>query len=206
VAEQRDHDSCLRGRPCWQDAYSRKLANRKWPTNLNRDISTIARERHVLVRVLKPNSESSRDRIIRATNSQTFIDAASLRATDEIHRKIEEWFKVHQLYYERRKNFYKNAGMPRDRIVSIPVLAQAVMAVVLHKPDVARARPSSLLKRDDDYLKVFNPDYSLQLYLNTALILQRVDRFLSDQPLPTMARYNRKFHSLHGYPSVCSYL
>jgi len=49
-------------------------------------------ERSILVRVIVTEDAESRDRIIRATNSQTDIPSASLRATDKIHRDIEDFF------------------------------------------------------------------------------------------------------------------
>ena len=60
-------------------------------------------ERSVLIRVIVPEDEETRDRIIRATNSQTPIPKSSLRATDYIHRNIEEYFKPRNLFYDRRK-------------------------------------------------------------------------------------------------------
>jgi len=47
-------------------------------------------KRNILIRVIVPESEETRDKIIRATNSQTPIPKASLRATDLIHRQIED--------------------------------------------------------------------------------------------------------------------
>ena len=117
---------------------------------------------NVLVRVIVPNAAESRDRIIKATNSQTAIPPASLRATDRIHRDIEQHPRPFGIYYDRRKNFYKNEGKPIGRIVSIPQMAQAVMAIVLRQPDTPRARPSSLIKRDDEYHRLFNNDYPIR--------------------------------------------
>ncbi len=45
-------------------------------------------ERRILVRVIVPSAPESRDKIIKATNSQTAVQQASLRATDKIHRDI----------------------------------------------------------------------------------------------------------------------
>jgi hypothetical protein len=135
-------------------------------------------DRTVLVRVIVSDDETSRDRIIRATNSQTSIPAASLRATDMIHRNIEDRFAAVGLYYDRRKNFQKNAGRPRDRIITIPYLAQAVTAIVLQQPDDSRARPSSLLKSDDTYKKVFNSKYPIELFLICAETMRSIDGFL----------------------------
>ena len=50
-------------------------------------------DRAILVRMIEPSDSASRDRIIKATNSQTKISAASLRATEKIHRDIEEFFQ-----------------------------------------------------------------------------------------------------------------
>jgi AIPR protein len=49
--------------------------------------------RSVLVRVIVPTGGASRDRIIRATNSQTTIPSVALRATDRIQRDIEDFFR-----------------------------------------------------------------------------------------------------------------
>jgi len=99
-------------------------------------------EREILVRVISPQTSDSRDRVIKATNSQTAISAASLRATDKIQRDIEQYLRPFGLFYDRRKNSNKNEGKPLDKIVSIAAMAQALMAVVLQKPGTARARPS----------------------------------------------------------------
>jgi hypothetical protein len=135
-------------------------------------------ERRVLVRVIAAVQAETRDRIITATNSQNYIPPSSLRATETVHRDIEEFFKTHGLYYDRRKNFYKNQGKSSESIVNIPSLAQSVMAIVLQKPDYARARPSSLLKDDDDYHKIFAAAYSPHLYLFCAKVTKEVDRAL----------------------------
>lgn len=132
-------------------------------------------KRSVLVRVLVPPHEESRDRIIRATNSQTSIPIASLRATDKVQRDIEAYFLEQGLFYDRRKNYYKNQGKPIKRIVSIPSLAQSVLAAALLDPGNARARPSSLLKRDEDYERIFNEDYPLNVYHVCAVLSIRIE-------------------------------
>ena len=153
-------------------------------------------ERHLQVKILVPNEVGSRDRIIKATNSQTSIPSASLRATEKIHRDIEEYLKPYKIYYDRRKNFYKNEGKPIDQIISIGRLSQAVMAILLQRPNDARARPSSLLKDDEDYKAVFNPDYNIDLYRVCAKVLERIESFLKSEGLglETRERNNVKFH------------
>ena len=158
--------------------------------------NTTAEQRNVLVRVIVPNAAESRDRIIKATNSQTAIPPASLRATDRIHRDIEEYLRPYGLYYDRRKNFHKNEGKPIGSIVSIPQMAQAVMAIVLGRPDNARARPSSLIKRDDEYRSLFDPNYPISMYRACAEILKQTESFLgSHSSNPSAAEKNNlKFY------------
>ncbi len=120
--------------------------------------------RSVLVRVIVPEDEETRDRIIRATNSQTAIPKSSLRATDQIHRTIEDYFKPRALFYDRRKNYYKNEGKKPREIISLQFLSQCLMATLLRKPDFARARPSTLLEKDESYEKLFHVNNSLPTY------------------------------------------
>ena len=151
--------------------------------------------RNLLVRVIVPAEPASRDRIIKATNSQTYIPPASLRATDKIHRDIEEYLKPRGLWYDRRKNQYKNDGIALEKIIGISHMAQAVMAVALRRPDNARSRPSSLLKKDDDYMSIFSSSQPIGLYGYCGGILKRVEAFMREHTtLTQQERGNIRFH------------
>ncbi|HAD03554.1 MAG TPA: hypothetical protein DCF93_02555 [Desulfuromonas sp.] len=134
--------------------------------------------RNILVRVIVTADEDLRDRVIRATNSQTAIPQSSLRATDPIHRNIEDHLRSFNLFYDRRKNHYKNMGKPIDKIVSLQYLAQGLMSVILQQPNFARARPSTLLTDDVEYLKLFSSDYPITTYGYIAQILKTIDQHL----------------------------
>jgi hypothetical protein len=148
--------------------------------------------RSVLVRVIKLQDAAARDRIIKATNSQTSIPAPWLYATEATQRKIEDYFKSNGLYYDRRKNFYKNQGKPADRIVTIPRLAQAVIAISLQEPDNARARPSTVLQKT--YKRVFEPSYAPDFYLKCALLLINTKAYLANTGVPATDVNNLEFH------------
>ncbi|SER21371.1 MULTISPECIES: AIPR family protein [Pseudomonas] len=135
-------------------------------------------KRSILIRIICEENEEARDRIIRATNSQTAILPASLRSSDEIHRNIEDYLKANDFYYDRKKNFYKNLGKPSSKIISIAYLAQAMMTVILFRPDSARARPSTLINSDVEYKKIFSLDISIDTYLKVILILKATEIFL----------------------------
>ncbi len=146
-------------------------------------------DRAVLVRVISEENEEARDRIIRATNSQTAIPPASLRSSDEIHRNIEDFLKPNGFYYDRKKNFYKNAGMPIGKIISIPYMAQTIMAITLLRPDSARARPSTLLNADAEYRTIFSLDTPIDVYLKVLQIMRSVEAFLrADHPALELER------------------
>ena len=134
--------------------------------------------RLVLVRVIVPAADESRDKIIKATNSQTSIPPASLKATDKIQRDIEEYLKCHNLYYDRRKNFYKIQGKRVGDIVGIPRMAQALMATILASPDTARGRPSSLIKNDSDYARLFSDSHPIEAYLACIRIVRQAEDHL----------------------------
>ena len=138
-------------------------------------------ERAVLVRVICEQDEEARDRIIRATNSQTSIPPASLRSSDDIHRNIEDFLKSNGYYYDRKKNFYKNQGMPVAKIISISYMAQAMMAIMLLKPDSARARPSTLINSDVEYRKIFSLDKPIDIYLKAIQIMKAVETYLKPE-------------------------
>lgn len=158
-----------------------------------------SRQRGLLVRLIAAgDSAATRDQIIRSTNSQTAVQLSSLRATDEIQRKIEHRLLDENWFYDRRKNYYKNRGKPADRIVSIGLLAQSVMAAGLGRPDDSRARPSSLLKRDADYAEAFDASFPLDGYLRAVEMQRIVDTFLASEEaaIERNQRTNLRFHLL----------
>jgi hypothetical protein len=155
-----------------------------------------ADRRMLLVRIIVTDDPAVRDEVIRATNRQTSVKDSSLRATDEVQRNIENYFLTRNWYYDRRKNYYKNEGREQSRIVSIPALGAAMTAMGLFRPDMARGKPSSLLKANDDYVKVFNDAIELQIYYWVARTQRRMDAFIgSDGAQATIQqRSNLKFH------------
>ena len=137
-----------------------------------------AEGRNILVRVIVPPDEQTRNRITKATNFQTPVDALSLHATDQIHFDIEERLKLYDLFYDRRKGEYRNLRKPISTIITIRSLAQAVIAMVLQRPNDARGGPQKLLKQDETYGAIFNDSYDRDLYVTCALLDRQVEVFL----------------------------
>lgn len=156
-------------------------------------------KRNLLVRIIVPESEESRDNIIFATNNQTNIPKSTLRVTDPIHLQIEMYFKSRGLYYDRRKNYYKNQGKKAKDIVSVSFLGQCLITLFLKKPDYARARPSTLLNDDDIYSKLYMDNQDLNVFYRCALIGKQVQRNLKmTSDYTTSERSDMLFYLLYG--------
>ncbi len=132
-------------------------------------------KRSILIKILQTRESRTRDRVIKATNFQTAVTAGSLRATDPFQAKLEDFFVSHGMYYDRRKNYHKNLGRAASQIISIEYLGQALMAIALRQPDQARARPTTLIKDDNGYRKVFDPNRRLEVYLFCAKTMRAVE-------------------------------
>jgi len=158
-------------------------------------------QRMVLVRVIVENDREKRDEIIKATNRQTSIAHSSFHATEPIHREIEDYLATLGYYYDRRKNFYKREGKPVERIISIDRLAQAVLSVLIQAPHTARARPTSAIKDEADYKRIFSADkntHPLEMYGVIVQMLDKVEAYFrtaADQ-IDQVYRNNMKFHLL----------
>ncbi|MBN2342800.1 MAG: AIPR family protein [Deltaproteobacteria bacterium] len=160
-------------------------------------------ERDILLRIIVPENDETRDNIIRATNSQTAIPKASLRATDHVHRQIEEFLKNKGLFYDRRKNFYRNEGKKPREIISIPFLSQCLISVIMQKPNYARARPSTLLDDEEAYGKLFHTNNDLEMYHLVASWGRKIEiQLKASNDYTTVEVNDIKFYVL--YVCVCN--
>ncbi|MET4238639.1 AIPR family protein [Bradyrhizobium sp. RT10b] len=108
------------------------------------------------------------------------MQPASLRMTDQIHRDIEQHFRGEGLFYDRRKGFYKDQGQPIKRIISVNAVAQAVISIMLQRPDDARGRPGDYFKDEQRYRSIFaTTKVPLPTYLACVRIVRHVDSYLS---------------------------
>jgi AIPR protein len=159
-------------------------------------LSLATAKRKLLVRIIKSKDLEVQDHVIEATNSQTGIKAASFRALDKIQRDIEKIFVDAGLYYDRRKNYWRNRKMPLNQIVSMTELAQAVASLHLQQPDVARGRPSKYFNDDSLYGQIFSENFNINVYTQCALLKKRVEEYLRSSNMERRDRTNLIFHVL----------
>lgn len=151
--------------------------------------------RCVLIRVVRITDSAIQDLVIKATNSQNQMAQSALRMTDQIHRDIEHLLTTYDLYYDRRKGYYKDLGRPITKIVSVNLMAQAMVAIVLQRPDDARARPGDYFKTDTRYRAIFDsPSITLPVYVKCILLMRRIEKYLSDKGVRAADAKNIKFH------------
>jgi hypothetical protein len=130
--------------------------------------------RSILLKIIINKDQETIDKIISATNQQNYVSPILLRATEETQRKIELYFSNKGYYYDRRKNFYKNQGKPVSKIFGIQSTAQAIQTIMNFEPDTARSKPTTLIKSDESYNKIFDENIDFQIYLNCCLIHLRM--------------------------------
>lgn len=157
-------------------------------------------DRRVMVRVIKISDKPTRDDIIRCTNSQNEMPAEALRTTDAIHRQIEGAFHTRGLYYDRRKGYYREKGRPVDKIVSVIEVAQAIIAIVLQRPNDARGGPKKYLVNDEKYHSIFGKTgkgedrYSLSLYIKGVEVTRRIEAYLETVEAELIHRRNLLYY------------
>lgn len=139
---------------------------------------TDVKQRSVLVKVIVSNVNENRDAIIRATNNQTFVEVSALHATDKIQRDIEEILKVHELYYERRTNFYKNQGFPNEKIITPLYVASGFVSLILKSPEQATLLRNKFMRNKVQYETIFSHSTNLETWPKIAFILKETDKFL----------------------------
>jgi AIPR protein len=117
--------------------------------------------------------------------------------TDPIHRKLEDLLKQFDLYYDRRRGYYRDQRKPIRKILGVTALAQALISVLLQRPDDARARPGDYFKDDDAYNFIFGEDvYPLPVHVGCVRLLRVVEAFIDNEDIDRGDAKNIKFYVL----------
>lgn len=132
----------------------------------------------VLVKFIETKNPELIYKITETTNSQTAIKVFSLKANEDIHKNLEQFFLDHNIYYERRVNYYKNKKV--KPIIDIQKLSQLFLSMILFKPSQARANPKKMFLNDyysifpKSQVKIMNYD----LYLIPVLVHLKVEKII----------------------------
>lgn len=125
-------------------------------------------DRNILLKIVNTDSINISDMIISSTNRQNAVKPAQLKATDPIQKDIEQLLLKNGIYYERRKNYYKNRGIDKHKIVTLENLAQYLESIYYGNCSGARNNPTTLLKSEKLYNKLFNNSINSNIYTITS--------------------------------------
>jgi len=99
----------------------------------------------VLVKIFSAEDEGFVNKITDATNNQTSINTRDLRANDKKQILIQNYLKEkYGLYYERKRNQYKNIKIDKNKIINNEKVAQGFLAIGRKRPSVAKSSKARL--------------------------------------------------------------
>lgn len=164
--------------------------------------------RSLLIKVIVSADESVRDQVIRATNNQSTVESSALHATDKIQRDIEEILEGRSWFYERRKNYFRNAGKPAERIVTPLQMATGAVALLFKNPERASSLKQKHLRRQVTYEAIFSDQFPIRVWPAIADCMRLADdTLLRYQGVHRTARprYLSKWSGLLAYLSLTAY-
>lgn len=147
--------------------------------NYFKDGGVDTNQRSVLIKILITNSPKTSNSIIYATNNQTNVNVTALRATDKVQRDIEDALKIHEIYYNRRSNHYKNQGVPESAIIDPLALASGYICLIYKNPYKATSLKQKFMRDDTKYEQVFSPATNLDVWFPIAFLLKTTDQLLT---------------------------
>jgi len=157
----------------------------------------------VLVKVIVSEDPAVRDQIIRATNNQSSVELAALSATDKIQRDIEVILEQNDWYYERRKNYYKNIGKPKERFVDPLFLSVGVVALIRKSPNLASKLKSRFMRDAVSRDAVFSEKLPITVWPRLAAVMKLVDQTLTEHRRPRSHNGRRGLASWRGAVALC---
>lgn len=174
--------------------------------NYVRENELESERRNVLIKIIKTVDSRIIDKVISATNSQTEVRPADLRATDDLQRDIEQYFLSQGYYYDRRKNYYKNQNKDRSKIFNIAKTAQYIETLLYRRPHAARSNPTTLLKSDEIYNRIFNYETNIDSYLKSCIIFKKIDSYIKDHDKENDPLYNKFSASMKHFSFHIMYI
>lgn len=129
----------------------------------------------VLTKIIETSDPDLIYRITETTNSQTPIKTFSLKANDTIQHLIEEYLSQHEIFYERRINYWKNQG--KRNTISIQHLYQLFESQIRFKPSQVKTRPKAMFS--NNYDEVFPDPEVTQNDFNLYLIPIKIDHAIA---------------------------
>lgn len=136
-------------------------------------------ERNVLIKVILTTQKNTCDSIIYATNNQTNVTVSALHANDKIQNDIDDILKLHEVYYERKPQFYQNRGIPQQQIITPLALAAGFVCLIHKNVTKARSLKQKFMRDAHKYNAIFSEDVDINVWYPIAVISMRTESALN---------------------------
>jgi hypothetical protein len=194
------------------ESYNELVQKQELTADEQKELETLTKEKldegsTILIKIIETEDDDLIYKITETTNSQTPVKVFNIKANEDIHKNIDQFFLDHGIYYERRANYYKN--QKKSPIVDMKELSQLYLSVIKFKPSQARSKPAAMFITYYD--QVFpDPDVSqinyklyllpVQIYFKVSKSIRNIRRIKSetDEYKVALMAYGR----LH----LCSFL
>jgi len=124
----------------------------------------------VLARIVKTKDENVKDKIIKASNTQTAIKNRDLVSEDKIQKELETQFLQRDYFYDRKKGLHRDK--PKEKVIDLEKAAQSYLALYLQKPADAKNKKSEIYK--SYYEQIFNESLTANQLLVGWILLDKV--------------------------------
>lgn len=129
----------------------------------------------VFIKAIQISDDSDvQEDIIKATNLQNKVATASFKANDTIQKNIEATLLKKNIFYERRKNYYKRRGKRGLDVISLEKMAQIMHAIFRKEAIRAVNQTKDLFEDEKLYRKIFNELADYEAYLFAVLLYKRL--------------------------------
>lgn len=142
-----------------------------------RDIKQFPDKLKIFVKAIQICNPDIQEDIIKATNLQNKVATASFKANDTIQKNIEKSLIKHNIFYERRKNFYKRKGKSGLQVVSLEKMAQIMHSSFRKEAIIAVNHTKNLFQEPSLYENIFSGSADYNAYLFVVLLYQRIWSF-----------------------------
>lgn len=142
---------------------------------------------YVPVKIIETDNNQLQLEVTRATNSQTEVKREELEALTEFQKDLEQYYiargrgREDCLYYERRKNQYKEDRINPMNIVDIESQIKDFASMFGEKPYIVSGYYSKLLKGLGK--TIFNSNDKLIMYYTCALTYRKLEELFNEQAI-----------------------
>lgn len=134
------------------------------------------------LKIIATIDESTKNEIVKSTNSQTGLKPEQLDALNNFHKMLEEYynvqqttFKTLQLYYERRSNQYRNMDIAQTKIINIPKQIKTVTSMFLDNPHGVSGHYGTVARKVKD--EIFQEGDKLEPYFVSSVVFYMLESF-----------------------------